>query len=72
MGQAGMRAHHGGVETVFFNIARVSDNHIALHTETLDIRIERADAVGQVSGNMGITRRGEIKHWCCVPERPCR
>lgn len=43
-----MGAHHGGVEAVFFNIARVSDDHIAHHAQTLDIRIERADAVGQV------------------------
>ena len=43
-----MGTHNRRVEAVFFNIARVSDDHVAHHAQTLDIGIERADAVGQV------------------------
>ena len=43
-----MRTHYCRIETVFLDIAGISNHHIAHHTQAFDIRIERADAVGQL------------------------
>ena len=40
VGEAGMGAHHGGVETVGFKIAGVGENHVAHHTQPIHIWIE--------------------------------
>ena len=43
-----MRTHYCRIETVFLDIAGISNHHIAHHTQAFDIRIKRADAVGQI------------------------
>ena len=43
-----MRTHYCRIEMVFLDIAGISNHHIAHHTQAFDIRIERADAVGQI------------------------
>ena len=45
-----MRAHHCRVKLIRFHIAHIGDDHVTHHAQTLDIGIERADAIGQIFG----------------------
>ena len=47
IGQPRMGAHHGGIKTVFFDIARISNGHVANHAQAFDIGIQRTNAVRQ-------------------------
>ena len=60
VGEAGMGAHHGGVETVGFKIAGVGENHVAHHTQPIHIGIERANAVGEAFWQHGNHAAREI------------
>ena len=60
VGEAGMGAHHGGVETVGFKIAGVGEHHVAHHAQPIYIGIERANAVGEAFWQHGNHAAREI------------
>ena len=43
-----MGTHYRRIKLIFFDIARISNHHVAYHTQPLDIRIQRTNTVGQV------------------------
>ncbi len=48
VGEAGVAAHHGRVELVGLHLALGGDHHVAHHAQALHVRVERAQAVGQL------------------------
>ena len=45
--KSSVRVHHGRVEVVAFDLTFLGDDHVAYHTQAVDIWIERADTVRQ-------------------------
>ncbi|EKY03413.1 hypothetical protein HMPREF9120_02729 [Neisseria sp. oral taxon 020 str. F0370] len=60
VGKAGVRAHDGGVEAVFFDVAGVGDGHVAHHAQALDVGVEGADAVREVFRQHGDNAAGKV------------
>ena len=50
VGQARVRPDHRGVEAVVLDLAGGRDRHVGHHGKALDLRVERAQAVGELLG----------------------
>ena len=50
VGQAGMAPHHRRVKLVSANITLLRDKHVAHHAQTLHLRVEGAQAIGEFLG----------------------
>ncbi len=48
VGQARMRPDHRRIEAVGLDVARHGDAHVGHHGQTLDLRVQRAEAVGEL------------------------